>query len=225
MAKVLPNRAIISNDNVWLWNGVDWIALAASAPSKKPDRVQTDHARTLAGSRAGDELAALADEVLMTVAETGSLSDARRVLSDRHAVETPATPEAQYVEVEVDPEILVKDYRSPKEFETDSKEMIRKGWQPENQSTLAGHINVRRTAARVMTGGFLLGGASRSKDQITVTWVRRRTERRRVESPSEQPSATTDIPAQIRKLADLHLQGILSDQEFAAKKAELLARM
>jgi hypothetical protein len=30
---------------------------------------------------------------------------------------------------------------------------------------------------------------------------------------------------QIRKLADLHEAGILTDEEFAAKKSELLARM
>ena len=34
-----------------------------------------------------------------------------------------------------------------------------------------------------------------------------------------------DITEQIRKLADLHAAGILSDEEFATKKAELLARM
>jgi hypothetical protein len=34
-----------------------------------------------------------------------------------------------------------------------------------------------------------------------------------------------DIAVQIRKLAELHSQGILTDQEFATKKAELLARM
>jgi hypothetical protein len=34
-----------------------------------------------------------------------------------------------------------------------------------------------------------------------------------------------DVPAQIRKLADLHDAGIVTDEEFAAKKADLLARM
>src|SRR5438128_636408 len=177
MAKVLPNGAVISNDNLWIWNGADWISLEALPESKKPDRVQTDHARTLAGSRAGDEVFMLAEEVLTAISQTGSLADARRLLSDRHADESRAAPPVQYVEVEIDPEVLVKNYVSPKNFESDSKEMIRKGWQPENQSALAGHINVRRTAARVVTGGFLIGGASRSKDQMTVTWVRRRTER------------------------------------------------
>jgi hypothetical protein len=34
-----------------------------------------------------------------------------------------------------------------------------------------------------------------------------------------------DIPEQIRKLAELHQQGILTDQEFQSKKQELLDRM
>ena len=35
----------------------------------------------------------------------------------------------------------------------------------------------------------------------------------------------SDIPAQISKLAELRAQGILTDEEFQAKKRELLARM
>jgi hypothetical protein len=37
--------------------------------------------------------------------------------------------------------------------------------------------------------------------------------------------AVPDIAAQIEKLADLNAKGILTDEEFASKKAELLARM
>ena len=33
------------------------------------------------------------------------------------------------------------------------------------------------------------------------------------------------IPAQIRELADLHAAGVLTDEEFSAMKAEMLARM
>jgi hypothetical protein len=40
-------------------------------------------------------------------------------------------------------------------------------------------------------------------------------------APATEPS----IPDQIRALADLHAVGILTDEEFGAKKAELLARM
>lgn len=37
--------------------------------------------------------------------------------------------------------------------------------------------------------------------------------------------AQVDIPAQLQQLAGLHAAGILTDEEFATKKAELLARM
>jgi len=50
------------------------------------------------------------------------------------------------------------------------------------------------------------------------------------QSPPQSPSQTSnagsgDILAMIDKLAELHAKGILSDDEFASKKAELLARL
>ena len=41
----------------------------------------------------------------------------------------------------------------------------------------------------------------------------------------QPPQGTVDIAAQIDKLADLHARGILTDEEFASKKSELLDRM
>lgn len=38
-------------------------------------------------------------------------------------------------------------------------------------------------------------------------------------------AVATDAAAQIRSLADLHAAGILTDDEYASKKAEILARM
>jgi len=44
--------------------------------------------------------------------------------------------------------------------------------------------------------------------------------------PQPAPAASEpSIPEQIKALADLHAAGILTDDEFAAKKSELLARM
>jgi hypothetical protein len=41
-----------------------------------------------------------------------------------------------------------------------------------------------------------------------------------------QPAADSeDAMAQLQKLGELHSQGILTDEEFAAKKQELLSRM
>jgi hypothetical protein len=39
------------------------------------------------------------------------------------------------------------------------------------------------------------------------------------------PRSEASIPEQIRSLSELHAAGILTDEEFTAKKAELLARM
>lgn len=48
-----------------------------------------------------------------------------------------------------------------------------------------------------------------------------------VGAPTSAPAseAAADIPTQLRQLADLRDSGVISPDEFAAKKAELLARM
>jgi hypothetical protein len=46
-----------------------------------------------------------------------------------------------------------------------------------------------------------------------------------VQSAASGPEANDDIPAQITKLAKLRDQGILTEEEFAAKKADLLNRL
>lgn len=46
-----------------------------------------------------------------------------------------------------------------------------------------------------------------------------------VRAPEPATAAPPDAMDQLRKLADLHAAGILTDEEFAAKKAELLGRM
>ena len=43
--------------------------------------------------------------------------------------------------------------------------------------------------------------------------------------PAPTAPAQPDIADQIKKLAELHASGVLTDEEFAAKKAELLSRM
>lgn len=41
----------------------------------------------------------------------------------------------------------------------------------------------------------------------------------------QQPSGQEDVTQKLQKLADLHKQGILSDEEFQKTKAELLAKL
>ncbi|MBL4844202.1 MAG: SHOCT domain-containing protein [Planctomycetes bacterium] len=46
-----------------------------------------------------------------------------------------------------------------------------------------------------------------------------------LEGPGSEREAASGIPALIRELARLHADGILTDEEFRAKKAELLKRL
>ena len=45
------------------------------------------------------------------------------------------------------------------------------------------------------------------------------------QSKPQQPSGQEDVTVKLQKLADLHKQGILSDEEFQKTKAELLAKL
>jgi hypothetical protein len=49
--------------------------------------------------------------------------------------------------------------------------------------------------------------------------------RSRQEAPMASEVPGQDVTEQIAKLAELHAQGILTDKEFSAKKAELLQRL
>jgi hypothetical protein len=134
------------------------------------------------------------------------------------------------------PELVVKVYKSTKEFQADSKKMIRRGWAPQNQAALDGHVS---SAAGLVLGGLLLGGASRTNDQLSVTWIRARTTTSKKLVPKDAlphvapthqslvapTSGSDDIPTKIRELAELKERGILTSAEFEAKKTELLARM
>jgi len=50
-------------------------------------------------------------------------------------------------------------------------------------------------------------------------------QRRDFNAAAEMAEMTELVVAQIRKLAELHETGILTEEEFTAKKAELLARL
>ena len=43
-------------------------------------------------------------------------------------------------------------------------------------------------------------------------------------TPAAQPAQTVDVAEQIKKLADLHAAGALTDEEFAGQKAKLLGQ-
>jgi hypothetical protein len=48
---------------------------------------------------------------------------------------------------------------------------------------------------------------------------------RKTEQPSSPTDTPSDIPTLIKQLGDLRDSGLLTDEEFEAKKAELLAKL
>jgi hypothetical protein len=68
----------------------------------------------------------------------------------------------------------VATYTNEKQMQKEVQEAGKYGWIPQGTAGTAGHVNVGRTAARVALLGpaVLLFGASRSKDKITITYVR-----------------------------------------------------
>ena len=70
--------------------------------------------------------------------------------------------------------VHVSTYRDEKAMQREAEAAASFGWTVEATAGTGGHVNVGRTVApAVLTGGLsLLFGASRSKDKITVTFVR-----------------------------------------------------
>jgi len=68
----------------------------------------------------------------------------------------------------------VTTYTDEKSMRREVEEAAKFGWVPQQTAGTGGHINVGRTAGRVaLTGGLgLLFGASRSKDKVTITFIR-----------------------------------------------------
>ncbi len=111
-------------------------------------------------------------------------------------------------------------YKDEKSMQREIEEAAKYGWVPQNTAATAGHINVGRTAARVvLTGGVgLLFGASRSKDKITITFVR--DESSRAVKQLEQANSALlehrarferseiDVRKQARKVQELFAQSV-----------------
>ena len=86
-------------------------------------------------------------------------------------------------------------------------------------------MNIGATLAKTaLTGGvgLLIGGRSRSKGKITVTWVKTADEGAVAPSPT---SDSAEVLAALEGLERLKDAGILTDEEFESKKADLLARL
>ena len=79
----------------------------------------------------------------------------------------------------------------------------------------ARHINLDLNASKAAPGPAKIGemtGAAHGPDTA-------------IRPQSAPPASGSSIPEQIRSLSELHASGILTDDEFSAKKAELLARI
>lgn len=143
----------------------------------------------------------------------------------------------------------VASYENDKSMRKDTEAAAHFGWIPQQSVGVGGHVNIGRTAtAAMLTGGVsLLFGPSRSKDKLSITFVRSEAwkashpEDDMVTGASAPPAPTPAIGAalssptpaapavdyieQLKKLSELNKAGILSDDEFAAKKADILAKM
>jgi hypothetical protein len=134
--------------------------------------------------------------------------------------------------------VHVKEYKENdrRKMSDDIKKASTHGWEVETVGEQSGHINVGRTlTTTALTGGLrLFLGASRTKGFTIVRFTRMRDSTDRPEIPSvtepdQRHEASggdgEDILKQIEKLAELNRSGALTDEEFAQKKAELLARL
>jgi hypothetical protein len=81
-----------------------------------------------------------------------------------------------------------------------------------------------RTAAVVGTATAVSGGVAHRQQQ---KYAAQDAQAQAAEQPPPQPGpqpepAAPDLNTELTQLAQLHTQGILTDEEFAAKKAQLL---
>lgn len=83
-------------------------------------------------------------------------------------------PKPQHWYQDVTKRAHVETYQKDKVMQKDVETAAQYGWIPQTSAGIGGHINVGRTfAAASLTGGAsLLLGASRSKDKMTITYVR-----------------------------------------------------
>lgn len=83
-------------------------------------------------------------------------------------------------------------------------------------------VTITTLEGRIAAGVLLLVGVALFGAIIAVLTSQLMT---RLQAQSQVPAHSADIPDQIRKLAELHGEGLLTTAEFEAKKAELLARL
>ena len=83
---------------------------------------------------------------------------------------------------------------------------------------------------RVARTAVIAGTATHVSNNVSRRQARRWNDQDQQQAAEEQPAPQAAAPAadpmaQLQKLGELHEQGILTDEEFAAKKQELLSQM
>lgn len=68
--------------------------------------------------------------------------------------------------------VYVATYKNEKDMRKEVEAASKKGWVPQGTAATDGHVNVGRTTLRVMTGVGLMFGASRTKGNLTITFIR-----------------------------------------------------
>ena len=82
---------------------------------------------------------------------------------------------------------------------------------------------VARTAVVAGTATAVSGRVRRRQDAKWSEQEQAEYEQQTAAAPAPAPApAESDDMAELQQLADLHAQGILTDEEFAAKKAQIL---
>jgi putative oligomerization/nucleic acid binding protein len=121
------------------------------------------------------------------------------------------------------------DAAGQKLFEREAAMLANKGYVLQGQSQTGGHFHAGRL---ILTGGlsvFAGRRGTRSKGKVTVTFMKVAVAPAAVAAPPapsapEQPRAPDPL-AQIERLSELRDRGVITAEDFEAKKAELLRRL
>ena len=81
---------------------------------------------------------------------------------------------------------------------------------------------VARTAVVAGTATAVSGRVRRRQDAKWSEQEQAQYEQEMAQQPAPAPAPARVDTAELQQLADLHAQGILTDEEFAAKKAQIL---
>lgn len=90
-----------------------------------------------------------------------------------------------------------------------------------------GRRRTRRRTAVVVGGAAAVAHSSSKKKQAKAEEEADKAYQEGVEDTQAQqtPADDTDYTAELEKLGDLHEKGVLTDEEFTAKKKDVLAKM